>query len=113
MCDELHELHESKLPFVSRIEFSVRNFPIFLLMYPGSLCMRSQLECYRVREARHAASPPGHDRMTDHDPDMTAGPCRGPEPTATIFGSQIDQTAIVQIANCVRRCLQVLTNDNV
>ena len=32
-----HELHESKFPFVLRIEFiPVRNFRILLLMYPGS-----------------------------------------------------------------------------
>ena len=32
----LHELHESKFPFVSRIELIVRNFLIVLLMYTGS-----------------------------------------------------------------------------
>ena len=32
----LHELHKSKLLFVSRIE-SVQNFRFFLLMYPGSV----------------------------------------------------------------------------
>ena len=31
-----HELHESKFPFASRTNLSVRNFRIFLLMYPGS-----------------------------------------------------------------------------
>ena len=33
----LHELHESKLSFVSRIEFFHSKLSIFLLMYPGSL----------------------------------------------------------------------------
>ena len=33
----LHELHESKFPFVHVSNLSVRNFRIFLLMYPGSL----------------------------------------------------------------------------
>ena len=33
----LHELHESKFPFVSLSNLSVRNFRIFLLMYTGSL----------------------------------------------------------------------------
>ena len=33
----LHELHESKFPFVSRIEFIRWNFRIFLVMYPGSV----------------------------------------------------------------------------
>ena len=35
----LHELHESKFLLVTRIEFIVRNFGIFLLMYPGSLSL--------------------------------------------------------------------------
>ena len=35
----LHKLHESKLPFVSRIEIirSVQNSRFFLLMYPGTI----------------------------------------------------------------------------
>ena len=33
----LHELHEPKFPFVSRIEFIRWNFRIFLLMYTGSI----------------------------------------------------------------------------
>ena len=33
----LHDLHETKFPFVSLSNLSVRNFRIFLLMYPGSL----------------------------------------------------------------------------
>ena len=33
----LHELHESKFPFVSRIEFIRSKLSIFLLMYTGSM----------------------------------------------------------------------------
>ena len=33
----LYELHESKLTFLSRIEFIRSKFSIFLLMYPGPL----------------------------------------------------------------------------
>ena len=36
-CSRLHELDESKLPFVSRIEFIRSKFRFFLLMYPGSV----------------------------------------------------------------------------
>ena len=37
MTSRLHELHGSKVPFVSVSNLSVLNFRIFLLMYPGSL----------------------------------------------------------------------------
>ena len=33
----LQELHESKFPFVSRMEFIRSKLPSFLLMYPGSV----------------------------------------------------------------------------
>ena len=38
----LHELDESKFPFVSRIEFIRSKLSIFLLMYPGSLTGESR-----------------------------------------------------------------------
>ena len=37
VSSRLHELHESKLPFVSRIEFIRSKLSNFLLMYPGSV----------------------------------------------------------------------------
>ena len=44
----LHELHESKFPFVSHIEFIRSKFSNFLLMYPMSLWRRPQLAAMMV-----------------------------------------------------------------
>ena len=44
-----HELHESKFPFVSLSNLSVRNFRIFPLMHPGVASIPSPRHTRRLR----------------------------------------------------------------
>ena len=50
----LHELHESKFPFVTLSNLSVRNRRFFLLMYPGS---KPSLPAYRPGAPRRPLRP--------------------------------------------------------
>ena len=53
----LHELHESKFPFVSRIEFISSKLSIFLLMYLGSIVpVRTRAGSARIGPARRLRS---------------------------------------------------------